>query len=130
MGMGDAPRPPRDGLYDLSLAQFDDRSAAVAISERAGEYAGSSVLGMPVLFGFVGLTLLTFALWRAGFAPLWVPVVFVAGFAMAFFGPVGVVSFTVGFALASIALGYVGMKILRMTDEEWESPVPADGRVE
>ncbi|MGH3090256.1 MAG: hypothetical protein ACRDSJ_23480 [Rubrobacteraceae bacterium] len=116
-------------FYDLSLAQFDDRQAAVAISERAGEYAGSAVLGMPVLFGFIGLAVLVFALWRAGFAPVWVPLVFLAGFAMSFFGPVGVVSFTVGFALALVSLGYVGMKILRMSDEEWERGGNSPGAV-
>jgi hypothetical protein len=109
-------------FYDLSLSQFDDRESAVAISERAGEYTGSAVLGMPVLFGFVGLALLVFALWRAGFAPAWVPLVFLAGFAMSFFGPVGIVAFTTGFALAAIALWYVGVKILAMSDGEWERP--------
>ncbi len=107
-------------FYDLSLAQHGDRQEALTISERAGEYAGSAVLGLPVLFGFIGLILLVVALWRAGFAPAWVPLVFVAGFAMSFFGPVGAVSFTVGFALAFAALGYVGVGILRMSDEEWE----------
>lgn len=115
-------------FYDLSLAQYDDRQSAIAISERAGEYAGSTVLGLPVLFGFIGLVLLVVAVWRAGFAPVWVPLVFVAGFAMSFFGPAGVVSFTVGFALAFVALGYVGVGILGMSDEEWErGAAPEDG---
>ncbi len=114
-------------FYDLSLAQYEDRQSAVAISERAGEYAGSAVLGMPVLFGFIGLVLLVAALWRSGFAPLWVPVVFLAGFALSFFGPVGAVSFTGGFALALVALGYVGVRILRMSDEEWERGATPEG---
>ncbi len=107
-------------FYDLSLAEYTDRQAAVTISERAGEYVGSAVLGIPVLVGILGLALLTVALWRGGFAPAWVPVVYVVGTAVSFFGPPSAVFFTIGTAAWLATLGYVGLKILGMSDGEWE----------
>ena len=114
-------------FYDLSLGQASNRQEAIAISERAGEYPGAAVLGSPVLAGFLGLLLLCVALWRARFAPAWVPVVLLVGFAFTFVAPPAAVPFTIGFGLMSAALGSVGLKVLGMSDEEWEhgvSPVP------
>jgi hypothetical protein len=116
-------------FQDLSLAESLDVGQAVAVSERAHGYAGSAALGIPVLLGFVGLALLGVALWRAGLVPLWVPVALFAGFAGEFV-PSSVVPMSVGFAISFglmlAGLGYVGLKILKMSDEVWErgaSPV-------
>jgi hypothetical protein len=114
-------------FYDLSLGQAADREEAVAISERAAEYPGAAVLGFPVLVGFLGLVLLCVALWRARFAPAWVPVVLLAGFAVTFVAPPAAVPFAIGFGLMFAALGYVGLRMVGMSDEEWErgvSPAP------
>jgi hypothetical protein len=73
--------------------------------------------------GLLGLVLLGVALWRARFAPLWVPVVLLAGTLIAQFGPPGVISWALGTGLWLASLGYVGLKILRMTDDEWERGV-------
>lgn len=107
-------------FYDLSLAAHADRGAAVGISDRAGGYAGSAVMGVPVLLGILGLVLLVVALWRAGFVPAWVPVVLFVGTAASFVGPPTAVYFTVGTAAWLASLGYVGLKMLGMSDEEWE----------
>jgi len=122
-------------FYDLSLGQAANREEAIVISERAGEYPGAAVLDFPVLVGFLGLVLLCVALWRARFAPAWVPVVLVAGLVVTFVTPPAAVSFTIGFGLMFAALGYVGIGILRMSDEEWEQgtslapePVVAEAR--
>ena len=122
-------------FYDLSLGQASSRQEAVAISERAGEYPGAAVLGSLVLAGFLGLLLLCVALWRARSAPAWVPVVLLAGFAFTFVAPPAAVPFTIRFELMSATLGYVGLKMLGMSDEEWEhgvspapEPVVAEGR--
>ncbi len=116
-------------FYDLSLAQWSNRQEAIAISDRAEGYVGSAVMGIPVLFGVIGLLLLGVALWRARFAPLWVPVVQLLGVAIGFFGPPTVVFFTTGWALSLVALGYVGLKILRMSDEDWARPASKVGEV-
>lgn len=107
-------------FYDLSLAAHTDRGAAIGISDRAGGYAGAGVMGVPVLLGILGLVLLVVALWRAGFVPPWVPAVLFVGSAASFVLPPGAVSFTIGAAAWLVSLGYVGLKVLRMSDERWE----------
>jgi hypothetical protein len=111
-------------FYDLSLAAHADRGAAIGISDRA-------VMGVPVLLGILGLVLLVVALWRAGFVPAWVPAVLLVGTAASFVGPPTAVYFTVGTAAWLASLGYVGVKMLGMSDEEWEGgEVPVRGEVD
>ncbi|MGH3090535.1 MAG: DUF4386 family protein [Rubrobacteraceae bacterium] len=114
-------------FQDLSLAESLDIQQAVAVSERALEYVGATIQSMPVLLGFLGMALLGVALWREKVAPVWVPVVLVIGIA-ADLVPSSVVppgiNFTVSSGLLFAGLGYVGLKILRMSDEEWEHGVP------
>jgi hypothetical protein len=107
-------------FYDLSLAQWSNRQEAIAISDRAEGYVGSAVMGIPVLLGGIGMVLLGVALWRARFAPLWVPAVLLLALAIGFFGPPTVVFFTTDWALSLVALGYVGLKVLWLSDEDWE----------
>ncbi len=110
-------------FYDLSLAQWGNRQDAVAISERAGSYIGGAILGIPVVLGMVGLVLLGVALWRAKLAPAWVPVLLLANVVQNFVAPPGVVSWALGMTPLLVALSYVGLKILGMSDEEWEHGV-------
>jgi hypothetical protein len=118
-------------FYDLSLAAHADRGAAIGISDRAGGYAGSAVMGVPVLLGILGLVLLVVALWRAGFVPAWVPAVLFVGTAASFVGPPTAVYFTVGTVAWLASLGYVGLKMLGMSDEEWErGEAPVRGEVD
>jgi hypothetical protein len=107
-------------FYDLSLAQWSNRQEAIAISDRAEDYVGSAVMGVPVILGVIGMVLLGVALWRARIVPLWVPVVLLLGLAIG--GPPTVVFFTSWWALWLVALGYVGLKILHMSDEDWARP--------
>ena len=116
-------------FYDLSLAQWSNRQDAIAISEGGGNYVGAAIMGIPALLGMIGLLLLGVALWRARFAPVWVPAVLVLGWIISFLGPPTVVFFTTGWALWLVALGYVGLKILRMSDEDWARPASKVGEV-
>ncbi|GAA3125969.1 MULTISPECIES: hypothetical protein [Nonomuraea] len=74
---------------------------------------------LPWMFlGFVGLPLLTVAVWRAGFAGWWVPVLVAAGYLGGFlvsYGPLTVPLW----AAPAVALGFLGLKVLRMGDDEW-----------
>lgn len=120
-------------FYDMSLAEYGNRQDAIAISERAGSYVGGAILGIPVLLGMVGLVLLGIALWRAKLVPMWVPVLLLANVVQNFVAPPGTVSWAIGVAPFVVALGYVGLKILGMSDEEWErgaSPVTGPVGVE
>lgn len=107
-------------FYDMSLAEYGNRQDAIAISERAGSYVGGAVIGIPVLLGMVGLVLLGVALWRAKLVPVWVPVLLLANVVQNFVAPPGAVSWAIGIAPFVVALGYVGLKILGMSDDEWE----------
>jgi hypothetical protein len=114
-------------FYDLSLAQSLGPEQGAAISEHAQEFVGAAVMGIPVPLGVLGLGLLLVALWRAGLAPVWVPVIYFLGTAASFFGPPTLVTFTTGTAAWLATMGYVGLKVLGMSDEEWEqgvSPTP------
>ena len=107
-------------FYDLSLAELLGPEQGGTVVDRTDEYVGSAIVSIPVLLGMVGLLLLAVALWRAGFAPAWVPLVLVIGFAAGFYDAYSLIFFTVWWALWLVALGYVGLKVLRMSDEEWE----------
>ncbi len=107
-------------FYDLALAQSLDLEQAVAIAERPQEYALAPLIGLSIPLGILTLVFLVVALWRAGFVPVWVPVLFFVGTAVSFFGPPGLVFFSIGPATWLITLGYVGLKVLRLSDKEWE----------
>lgn len=107
-------------FYDLSLAQTLGPERGAAVAERAQGFVGAAAMGIPVPLGVLGLVLLLVALWRAGFAPAWVPVLYFVGTAVSFFGPPTLVAFTSGTAAWLATLGYVGLRVLRMSDEEWE----------
>lgn len=122
-------------FYDMSLAEYGNRQDAIAISERAGSYVGGAILGIPVLLGMVGLMLLGVALWRAKLVPVWVPVLLLANVVQNFVAPPGTVSWAISIAPFVVALGYIGLKILGMSDDEWErgaspvtEPVGAEAR--
>jgi hypothetical protein len=97
------------------------------------------MLNLPgVIFGFqmpwvfftaIALPLLTLAVWRAGFTHWWVPLVVTIGYLPSFFVPYGPL-ILVFWGAPAIALGWVGVKILRMGDEAWASyyPTAAPGR--
>lgn len=76
-----------------------------------------------MFFGILGLPLLLTAVWRAGFVHWWVPVTVTAGYLLSFpvpYGPATVVFWT----LPVIALGWTGVKILRMGDAAWAAYYP------
>ena len=116
-------------FYDLSLAESLGPERGATIVDRVDEYVGSAVMGVPVLLGMIGLLLLAVALWRAGAAPAWVPLVLLVGNAAGFYDAYSLAFFTIWWALWLVALGYVGLKVLRMSDEAWErGAAPTMGR--
>ncbi|WP_188195548.1 hypothetical protein [Nonomuraea sp. SYSU D8015] len=82
-----------------------------------------------MFFGFLGLPLLTVAVWRAGFVGWWVPLVVAAGYLGSFAVPYGPA--TVPFWTAPVlALGWIGARILRMRDEEWAAAYYPSGGIQ
>ncbi|MEU7891853.1 DUF4386 family protein [Nonomuraea sp. NPDC049152] len=79
---------------------------------------------LPWMFlGMIGLPLLTVAVWRSGFVGWWVPLVVAVGYLGSFAVPYG--PLTVPFWSAPVlALGWAGLKVLRMGDAAWASYYP------
>ncbi|GES03810.1 hypothetical protein Acor_58760 [Acrocarpospora corrugata] len=80
---------------------------------------------MPWIFlGPIGAGLVVFALRRAGFAPWWVVGTILLGWWIGFLIPYGPV--LIPFWAAPVAgFGYLGVKVLKMTDAEWISYYPS-----
>jgi hypothetical protein len=111
-------------LYDIGIAQNAPPELGVPIYNSPESYtAAYVVLALALLGTAIGLVLLTVALWRAGFAPVWVwPVVLVA-FVVLFVGSELLgerISGIVSGLLLIAAFGFLGVRLLRMPDREWE----------
>ncbi|MEV4217951.1 hypothetical protein ACBI99_09555 [Nonomuraea sp. ATR24] len=80
---------------------------------------------LPWMFlGFLGLPVLVAAVWRAGFVGWWAPALVAAGYVGSFtvsYGPLTVIFWTV----PVVALGWIGVRMLRMGDEAWAAYYPA-----
>lgn len=70
---------------------------------------------------FLGLILLSISLWRSRVAPLWVAACIIAAIVWVS-TPLGTIMLQadIGGALVLIGLGWIGLKILRMSDADWE----------
>jgi hypothetical protein len=101
------------------VASGSSRDQRIEFANQMYESAAFMIILFPFLSFFVGWILLAIALWRARVAPLWVAAVIVAATLSEFVGPEAS-SPEFMFALFLIALGYVGLKVLRLSDKEWE----------
>jgi hypothetical protein len=91
----------------------------LTFSEQMYEHLAFTVILMPFLTFFLGLLLISIAIWRARVAPLWVPAAIVVGLVSNFVAP-REVSPELMFILFLLSFGWLGMKILRMSSMEWE----------
>jgi len=77
-----------------------------------------------MFFAFLGLPVLTVAVWRAGFFGWWVPAVVTVGYLGSFAVPYGPA--TAALWIAPVAgLGWAGLRILRMGDAAWAAFYPS-----
>lgn len=104
-----------------------DRAQAVALTTALTDQPAFIALLVPMAGLFVGLLLLAVALWRARAAPAWVAALLVAAVVVEIVGPPAFKA-RLFFALLLVALGWMGVALLRMSDAEWrraaESPSP------
>jgi hypothetical protein len=109
-------------LYDLSIARHVGTSAGAAISNMSGvPLAGLGIVSMAFLTSlgmFVGLVLLAGAMRRARLAPIWPAIAILGGFASAF-GAHDMLRSCIGFGVVFVAIAYLGVKVLRMSDERF-----------
>lgn len=95
------------------------RERMVEFANGIYESAAFMMILFPFLSFFMGWILVAIALWRARVAPFWISAMLAAAPLSEFFGPEAV-SPELMFALFLIGLGYLGLKILRLSDKEWE----------
>lgn len=91
----------------------------LAFSEQMYEHLAFTVILMPFLTFFLGLLLMSIAIWRARVAPLWIPAAIVVGLVSNFVAP-REVSPELMLILLLLGFGWLGVKILRMSSTEWE----------
>lgn len=82
-----------------------------------------------LFFAIFGLPILLVGVWRAGFAHWWVPLVVALGYGTSLVIPYGPAT-VVMWGAPAVALGRLGVAMLRMSREEWISyyPTAAPGR--
>ena len=112
-------------MYDLALAQTLPMEQAVEVSEKAGSYGAAPFFIAPAILGmFLGVILSLVAGWRAGFLHWSLAPLFFAGLAVTFIAP-ALVPALIGSGLVMVALVALGVRVWRLSDQEWESGVPA-----
>ena len=95
------------------------RDRMVEFANGTYESTAFTMILFPFLSFFVGWILLAIALWRARVAPLWVAATLGVAPLSEFFGPEAV-SPELMFALFLIGLGYLGLRVLRLSAKDWE----------
>jgi hypothetical protein len=110
--------------YDLSLAENLPVDQAVEAQEGTEDYVGPYFVFIPAIFGWtIGIILLAIALLRARIAPAWVLVLIILGNVAIFLGAgESVIAGALGGLLFLAAFGWLGFKVLRMSDADWEDP--------
>jgi hypothetical protein len=104
--------------YDLSIARHLPPGTAVQVSDGVSNGAMIGV-ALPTVFGaMLGLVVLLLAMWRARHLSVLPALLLVAGW-LASFHAHGALRACTGFALVALALGWVGFRVLRMTDEQY-----------
>jgi hypothetical protein len=97
------------------------REAVISISRQLDN---SAIIGMIAMLMFLlslslGLILLTAGLYRAGFAPVWVPICVFLSILPAFVPVDSDYPGYAAFVLLAMGLGAVGVKVLAISDADW-----------
>ncbi|MDQ4145452.1 MAG: hypothetical protein M3198_17265, partial [Actinomycetota bacterium] len=114
--------------FDVALADFADRPAAVAFSEELEASALLNAYYLVVFLGGIALgsVLLAIALIRRRLVPIWSPILLMVSPVLAFIGQtraLGVLSLL----LFVVALFPLAMRIWALSDDDWErwEPLPS-----
>jgi hypothetical protein len=107
-------------LAALTQSNLDQAQLAATI-EGSGPPPALIVIMVMFLVGFfLGLVVLATGLWRSRAVPRWVPVGLILVAASDFVLPGGKIFAAIGVALAVACFGAIGLKLLAMSDEDWE----------
>jgi uncharacterized protein DUF4386 len=117
------------GFYGFSTVEYEmvnqsglDRAQMARLLDKGQDAASGTPFFVLFLGGIVlGLLLLAVAVWRRKVAPPWVPAAIVLTGVVGFVGnskALGIVAFV----FLVIGFGGLAMKVLGMSDEEWDAP--------
>ena len=109
-------------LYDLSIARHAGIAGGAPISNMDGvPLAGLGFLTMGLLTSLgmtLGLVVLAAAMRRARLAPVWPAIAIFAGLAVGF-GAHTLLRTAIGFGAMCVAIAFLGIRVLRMSDERF-----------
>jgi hypothetical protein len=110
------------GIYEYEAAQLELDRAQMA--KLADNVEAPSAVAIPLLVVFLvgvvlGSLIVAWSLWRRHIVPVWSPIAIVLGTILNFIADSAVLSAT-SWAFALVGFGWVGVTLLRMTDEEWD----------
>jgi hypothetical protein len=108
-------------IVSLSLAG-GDKAEMIAYVDRLNESAVLGAVAFPLILCFgLGVALLPWAAWRAGAVGLWAPAVATAAVLVGQALPVSnIVTVLASIAGLVVVFGYLGVRVLQMTDAEWD----------
>ncbi len=97
-----------------------NRQEMLALAERVYGSVGFGIFLLMFLFGLLlGLILLSVALWRARIVPLWAATCIALAPVLDFVGSTSTVAVVLTWILLLAGLGWIGLKVLSMSDEDW-----------
>lgn len=103
----------------LEMAE-GDRQEMVALAERVYGSVGFAIFLLMFLFGLLlGLIVLSVALWRARIAPIWTAACIALASVLDFVASTSSVAVMLAWILLLAGLGWIGLKVLGMSDEDW-----------
>ena len=121
------------GAYEYEAAQPDlDRAQMAELVDNADESGVTTPLFVVafILGITIGSLIVAWALWRRRVVPPWAPAAIVAGTILGLFSEESVALGAIAFALLLVGFGSVGVKLLSMSDDEWERLARATGPTE
>lgn len=128
LGLGTFPALTITSIIDVVAIDALGEAGLVALIDGGEDSAAFLVV---LLFALVGsllsLILIGIAVWRSGLAPWWIGVVLIISALLLIAGGSSQVMAIVASALSLVGFGYLGVRILRLSDATWERP-PDDWR--
>lgn len=121
------------GAYEYEAAQPGlDRAQMAQLADNVDESGVTTPLFIVTFLVGIGIgsLIVAWSLWRRRLVPPWVPAAIVVGTILGAFSEDSVAVGAIGFALLVVGFGSVGLKLLSMSDDEWEhlgrAPAPAE----
>lgn len=111
------------GAYEYEAAQPDlDPAQMAALADNVDESSVTTPLFIVTFVVGIGIgsLIVAWSLWRRQAVPPWAPAAIVAGTILGAFSEESVALGAIGFALLLVGFGWVGLKLLSMSDEEWD----------